>query len=640
MADISSAADAEITTGFDPRRQEMAREYAAWQRGLQIAVYVVVFIVAWNIISPAASIMLRDWVSSATENTGLVVALYSLVIGAGFLLLLLPVVFASGYMLPRKYGLLTQTLPAWWRDYIRGFVLALSVWLVGLEIFYLVVRAYSDGWWLPIALLAWFAAFVRAYIYPVLLLPISFKVRPLDDPVLVERLTELARRAGIPALGMYVTEVSNRTTATNAWLMGLGKTRRIVLADTLLQNYTYDELEGILAHEMAHHVHNDVQRAVALAGVFSLVTALIAFLLMSLFSYGGGLEGPSDVAAMPYLIMAFGIGSSINSLMGNYLSRRDERAADSFAMRLTGNPDAYRSAQIKLADQNLVEARPSWFSPLARTHPSSVERVQMADVAAGRAPDAYGPVRNSSWNRRTLLFIGSTILAVVLLLGGLAAWSLSSLFSAVPSLSAYQERAALLKNAPLYAEAASWPVLLAAAQKEADGSVGRSAMLYRVFAYPHSSVENGDELRADSVLLLEMQYIRADGSGVSVMVLDTSPPTIVGVDATDGLGYAVSTEDLQRAAKLLHEVEFGPRDVFSGSLPDARAFSEQQGDEMPPFLDLDLTEQWPTDYGPTSRWHITYTGPDKELELWVDAHTGRTVQSETNPVEYDDEDVP
>src|SRR5205823_7960807 len=136
-------------------------------------------------------------------------------------------------------------------------------------------------WWLVMAALLWLFSLASVWLAPLLLLPLFYKVRPLDDPELVSRLTRLAESAGTRVRGVYVMELSSRTTAANAMLAGMGRTRRIILGDTLLANYSHDEIETVLAHELAHHVHNDLLWGLAAEAVIITSGLWLASLFLS-----------------------------------------------------------------------------------------------------------------------------------------------------------------------------------------------------------------------------------------------------------------------------------------------------------------------------------------------------------------------
>jgi STE24 endopeptidase len=231
----------------------------------------------------------------------------------------------------------------------------------------------------------WAAAFFAvivvalAQLAPVLVLPLFYEVKPLGRESLAARLAALADRAGAPILGTFEWRLSDRTKKANAALAGLGRTRRILLSDTLLADYSDDEIEVILAHELAHHVHHDIWRAIVFEALLIAFGFYASDLVLSAWSQSFGAAGKSDVAALPLLVLAMGAVSLLLMPLRNALSRAHERRADRFALRITRNVDAFVSAMKRLAAQNLAEEQPSPIvEALFHSHPSISSRIAAA----------------------------------------------------------------------------------------------------------------------------------------------------------------------------------------------------------------------------------------------------------------------
>jgi STE24 endopeptidase len=170
-------------------------------------------------------------------------------------------------------------------------------------------------------------------------------------------------------------------------LVGLGPTRRIILGDTLLHNYTPDEIETILAHELAHHVHGDLPRGLIFEAVVMLAGMWVASLVLSFGVKLFGFRGIADVAALPLFALAMMVFGLIVMPAGNFLTRQMERAADRYALAVTGKAQAFRSAMIKLAGQNLAEADPpAWVRFLFHSHPPISERIRMTEEYGAAGP--------------------------------------------------------------------------------------------------------------------------------------------------------------------------------------------------------------------------------------------------------------
>jgi STE24 endopeptidase len=367
-------------TELDPSRQQVAKEYARIQRRFFFAELGLVALVLALLLVTGWSAGLRDWAESFSGEPWAVVALYGVALGAIFFLLTLPLDFYSGYLLPKRYGLLTQSVRSWAFDTVKSLALSVLFGLAGIELLYWLLRAFPGTWWVIMSVLLWLFTVVMAQLAPVLIMPLFYKFRPLDDPDLVGRLTALAERAGTKVRGVYVMDMSSKTTTANAMLAGLGGTRRIILGDTLLHDYTPDEIETVLAHELAHHVHNDLIKGLVAQAVLIPLSLWAASLLLQWGVAAFGFRGIDDVAALPLFLVAISIFGLVTMPAGNFLTRQIERAADRYALDTTHNGAAFRSAMLKLASQNLSDADPpAWVHFLFYSHPPISERVRMAE---------------------------------------------------------------------------------------------------------------------------------------------------------------------------------------------------------------------------------------------------------------------
>jgi STE24 endopeptidase len=179
--------------------------------------------------------------------------------------------------------------------------------------------------------------------------------------------------------GVFKFDMSRRTKAANAALMGLGNTRRIVLGDTLLNEFTPDEIETVLAHELGHHVNQDIPVGIILESVLTLGGLYLASLGLKWGAATFGFAGPADIAALPVFALVMGAYSLVTMPLGNAYSRWRERRADAYALRATGNGAAYASALTRLTNQNLADADPEpWVEFLLYSHPALSRRIALA----------------------------------------------------------------------------------------------------------------------------------------------------------------------------------------------------------------------------------------------------------------------
>jgi STE24 endopeptidase len=251
--------------------------------------------------------------------------------------------------------------------------------LVLLEVMYALLRLSPVWWWLWAALVMLLFTVVLSNLAPVLIFPLFYKFTPLDDEELAARLTRLAEGAGASVRGVYRFDMSSKTVQANAAVTGLGNTRRIILGDTLLDHFTHDEIETVLAHEMGHHVHRDMGKGILVQSALTLGGLWLAGLALRWGVTALGFDGIADVAAMPWLALALGAFGLITTPLSNTYSRWRERLADRYALETTGKPYAFATAMTRLANQNLADADPErWVEVLLHSHPAISRRVTMA----------------------------------------------------------------------------------------------------------------------------------------------------------------------------------------------------------------------------------------------------------------------
>ncbi len=302
-------------------------------------------------------------------------------IGLPYSLATAPLSYYRGFILPHRYDLSTQSLGEWLIDQLKGMAVSLALGIPLLIGLYAVIRAAPETWWLLAAGLYTLVTVVLAALAPVLLLPIFFNLTPLDDQYeeLRQRLLRLARSASTKVEGVFEIDMSRRTKAANAALTGLGRTRRILLGDTLLEEFDAEEIETILAHELAHHVHGDIPLSIAIQSALNFLSFYLLFLGFQALVPALQLGGQADPAGLPLVALLLGAFGLVTMPLSNAYSRWRERLADEYALNLTRKPQAFVDAMTRLANQNLAEADPEpWLVWLLYSHPPLQERISRA----------------------------------------------------------------------------------------------------------------------------------------------------------------------------------------------------------------------------------------------------------------------
>ncbi len=357
-----------------------AAHYNRLQRWLGIADFALGLALLVVLLATGWTGTLRDLsYRAAFQNYSLAVFLYLVILLAISKFLSFGLDY-YGFRLEHKYQLSNQKLRPWLFDEVKGFALGIVLGGIAIEVLYFILRQYPEHWWL-IAWGVFMGLFVlMAQLAPVILFPIFYKFEPLDDEDLKRRLIVLGERAGTRIRGVYRWRLSEKTKKANAALAGLGSTRRIILADTLLDNYSHEEIEAVLAHELGHHVHRHILKSIAMQAA----TSFIGFWAANLALHYAAerlhvFESLSDFANLPLLALVFTVLGFLLMPALNAYSRYNERQADRYAFESIASVEPFISSMNKLAGQNLAERTPSRLVEiLFHSHPAISRRVEAA----------------------------------------------------------------------------------------------------------------------------------------------------------------------------------------------------------------------------------------------------------------------
>lgn len=366
------------------RDTEAARRYNRIRRELSIADFLLGVGMFLALLATGWTGHLRDLAYlAARQNYTLAVFFYVVQ------LMLLAKLLGLGlnyyrFRLEHEYHLSNQKLKSWAWDELKGWLVGLVLATVVVELIYLAIRLAPQSWWL----IAW-VVFIVLFIFftqvaPIAVFPLFYKFVPLEDEDLKQRLLRLSERAGTKVRGVYEWKLSEKSRKANAALVGLGNTRRIILADTLLKDYTHDEIEAVLAHELGHHVHRHilqsivVQVAITFAGFWA-----SNWVLRYAIERRGMFLSLSDFAGLPLLALVSAVMSFLLMPALNAYSRRKEREADRYSFQAITSIEPFVSSMEKLCEQNLAERTPSpvveWFF---HSHPAISKRVAAAEAWA------------------------------------------------------------------------------------------------------------------------------------------------------------------------------------------------------------------------------------------------------------------
>jgi STE24 endopeptidase len=364
-------------------REVMAKEYDAIHNKLfLLQILVLSALLAVYQFSGASQGLaqgISNWVGGRWYAVN---ALYTIISVFGFAACMFPFSYYSGYVLEHHYGLSRETFGDWFGDFIKSLFIDLIIATVLFSVVYALLRWMPEWWWLAAAGFYILFAVVISTIAPVVIMPLFHKFEPLAEGELTEAVRNMMDEAGIKVVGVFKWGLEEKTTTANAAFAGFGKTKRIILGDTLLTGYTQEEILAVLAHEVGHYKNRDTLRLMITSSVLAVLGFFIAHHCLIRLVDFFDIPAVYDISAAPIFIFSLFIFSLISMPFANMHSRRREFAADAYAIQTMGSSDALVSAFEKLADQNLSNKEPSALVEfLLHSHPSMSKRIQRARQA-------------------------------------------------------------------------------------------------------------------------------------------------------------------------------------------------------------------------------------------------------------------
>ncbi len=357
-----------------------AKKYNNIKLSISIGKGIVTFIILLLFIWLGYSEELSKYISSYTNNNYFQLIIFVVAVGFASSVLFFPVNFYGSFLLEHKYNLSNQTFWGWVWENLKGMMVGAVIGLPLLLLFYFVLNYFGSLWWLPFAIIMFIVSVVLAQIVPILIMPLFYKITPINDDELKNRIIELSKDSGLKVENVFRFNMSKTTKKANAAFTGLGKTKRIILGDTLIENYSNDEIETVIAHELGHYKKKHIVKNIILGTVFSFLTLfLIAFLYEISLSWFG-FETRTEIAALPLLSLWGMLIGLIQTPISNIISRKYEYEADEYAIKLTQKKEDFKNTLERLTDQNLGDREPhpfvEWYS---YSHPSINRRLQFID---------------------------------------------------------------------------------------------------------------------------------------------------------------------------------------------------------------------------------------------------------------------
>lgn len=326
------------------------------------------------------SIQLRTFVHGSVNNPYLGLLVFLFVLGGSFSLISFPLSYFGGFWLEHHYNLTSQKFAGWLWEKLKGYLVGTTLAVPILLAFYYFLLNHPQTWWLWTATVLFFFSVIIGKIAPHVIMPLFYKFEKLDDQTLLQRMHSLAEKGKFSLQGIYRFNMSKTTNKANAAFTGIGKSKRIILGDTLLEKFDTDEIESVFAHEVGHYVHKHIVQGVIIGTMSSYLSLYISFIILNWVVASFGFNGAADLAVLPVLSLILTAITLITSPFSNMLSRANERQADRYAIRNSSNPPAFISALNKLAESNLADPSPHPIIEfLFHSHPSIGKRVKFAE---------------------------------------------------------------------------------------------------------------------------------------------------------------------------------------------------------------------------------------------------------------------
>lgn len=362
-----------------------AEQISAQRRLLNIATLVLSPALLWLVTRLGWSAAVRAWLErSGLRNPWLLVAGFTTIGVLAAACFYGPLDYAA-LLLRRAYGLSQESTSAWLIRQTKNLLLSLAMALVTIEGLYWLIRRAPRRWWLLASGGFVLLSLVLTYLSPYLITPLFFTQQPLADQSLREQIIQLGTRTGVPIDEVFVIDASSQGNEGNAYFTGVGGATRVVLYDTLLRDYSRAELLTILAHELGHWREQHVWKRLLLSWLGAPLGLWLVHESLGRLLPAWGIRGRDDIAGLAPLMLVVVLGSTVILPAQNWLSRRQERDADRFAVAATGDPIAFQTTFVRLAQQNLTDPTPpALYESIFGTHPAVGRRV--ADVQSTTSP--------------------------------------------------------------------------------------------------------------------------------------------------------------------------------------------------------------------------------------------------------------
>ena len=294
----------------------------------------------------------------------------------------LPLSYLSGFVIEKKYGFSNQTRWEWFKEHLKSFLVSLVLSIIIFGALLYIFQKFDQLWWLVASCFMVFFSIVMSVIFPVWIMPIFHKYEPIEDEELKDSLRGILEKGGLKIKGFFREDTSRKTTKENAMLAGLGKTKRVILTDNIINNMKPDEIRTVLAHEVGHYKKAHMPKLIFTSLFFNLFSFYVLHLAFTALFPNFLSDVRANITLLPMFLLFLGlIDLTFLKILQNALVRYFENQADDEALELSGDVDAFKRAMAGLANRNLSNAYPNfWVKLIYYSHPPIGERLARAEA--------------------------------------------------------------------------------------------------------------------------------------------------------------------------------------------------------------------------------------------------------------------
>ena len=360
-------------------KAKLAKKYSKTHQILSLTGSIIFYAVLIILVFTGLSKSILALANSYTSNNYFALLIFLGIVGIGESIINFPLNFYSGYILEHKYDLSNQTISKYFLEKLKGMLLGLVIGIPIMFAFYYILSEFGENWWLVLGIFMFVVSVIIGRLAPTLIMPLFYKFKPIENEGIKNRILELCKKTGVKIQGIFTFDMSKNTKKANAAFTGMGKSRRIILGDTLMNNFSESEIETVFAHEVGHYTKRHILKMMAVSTIMTFLGLYITAKLYEASLGYFGFTSVSDIAALPLLFLYLSLYGLLTTTISNIQSRKFEWEADTFALQTTKDKGAFISAMEKLADQNLADKTPNKIIEyLFHSHPSLEKRIQFA----------------------------------------------------------------------------------------------------------------------------------------------------------------------------------------------------------------------------------------------------------------------